>query len=100
MKRNCWEVKECGREVGGKNAARLGTCPAALEVRLDGVHSGRNAGRACWVVAGTLCAGEVQGTYANKFRACERCDFYQSVQVDEFPGFLLCSALVARMTEK
>lgn len=100
MKKNCWEVKACGREAGGRNADRFGTCPAALEGRLDGVHGGKNAGRSCWVVAGTLCAGEVQGTFANKFRACERCDFYKSVQEEEFPGFLLCSALIARLTEQ
>ena len=100
MKKNCWEVKACGREEGGRDVARLGTCPAAQETRLDGVHGGRNAGRACWVVAGTLCADEVQGTFASKFRACERCEFYKSVQVEEFPRFLLCSSLVARLIEE
>ena len=28
---NCWEVKKCGREPGGKSVATLGVCPAASE---------------------------------------------------------------------
>jgi hypothetical protein len=97
MKKNCWEVKSCGREPGGKNTDRLGICPAAVEVHLDGVHGGKNAGRACWVVAGTLCAGEIQGTFTTKFGSCEKCDFYHLVQKEEFPRFVLCSGLLARL---
>jgi hypothetical protein len=66
-KLNCWEFKKCGRQPGGENIEKLGLCPATTEARLDGVHNGNNAGRACWVVSGTLCGGEVQGTYAKKF---------------------------------
>ncbi|MDH4164450.1 MAG: hypothetical protein OEW15_17440 [Nitrospirota bacterium] len=39
----------------------MGLCPAAAEEALDGVHDGTNAGRSCWVVAGTLCKDSVQG---------------------------------------
>ena len=73
MKLNCWEFKKCGREPGGVHVRELGVCPAATEGRLDAVHGGRKAGRACWVVAGTLCKGETQGTFAVKFGACEAC---------------------------
>ena len=48
--KNCWEHKKCGREPGGSETESLGVCPAAVESRLDGVHGGRNAGRACWIV--------------------------------------------------
>ena len=58
MRQNCWEALDCGRQRGGRYAEELGMCPASQEVRLDGVHGGMNAGRACWVVAGTLCGGE------------------------------------------
>ncbi len=82
-KKNCWEVKGCGRELGGKDAKELGVCPAAIYKRLDGVHGGKNAGRVCWVVAGTMCAVRVQGTFAQEYRNCEECDFYQSVKEEE-----------------
>jgi len=96
-KKNCWEFKKCGREPGGANAEKMGTCPTALDERLHGVHGGRNAGRACWVVAGTLCDGEVQGTFASKYGYCEKCDFYLLVQKEEFPRFVLCSSLLTML---
>ncbi|EKD33027.1 MAG: hypothetical protein ACD_76C00102G0007 [uncultured bacterium] len=77
---NCWEFKRCGREPYGAKAQTLGVCPAATERRLDGVHGGRNSGRACWVVAGTFCRGEVQGTYADKEHRCSQCDFFLRVR--------------------
>ena len=97
MKRNCWEAKQCGREPGGAKVRELGVCPAAAENRLDGVHGGRNGGRACWVVAGTLCRGQTQGTFAVKFGACEQCDFYLQVREDEFPQFLFSSILLGKI---
>ncbi len=32
----------------------------------------------CWQVAGTQCQGQVQGDFARKIGACERCKFYQA----------------------
>ena len=69
-KLNCWEYKNCGREPYGHNAKELGVCPAATESKLDGIHGGKNAGRTCWVVAGTLCRGVKQGTFAQKYSSC------------------------------
>jgi hypothetical protein len=92
---NCWEFKKCGRELGGRNATELGICPASMASALDGVHSGKNAGRACWVVSGTLCKGETQGTFAKKFENCESCDFYHKVRQEEFPAFKYSSVLLA-----
>jgi hypothetical protein len=100
MKENCWEFKKCGREPEGEKAAELGVCPAATEGRLDGVHEGKNAGRACWVVAGTLCKGEVQGIFAKKFDACEKCEFYVQVRENEFPKFVFSSVLLNKLQEK
>jgi hypothetical protein len=95
VKKNCWEVKDCGRHVGGKNARDMGICPASMEARLDGVHGGKNAGRSCWVVAGTLCDGEEQGTFAKKFHNCETCDFYETVKKEEFPRYEFSASLLA-----
>ena len=77
---NCWEFFECGREPGGKKTVELGTCPAAVKTELDSVNDGKNGGRSCWAVAGTLCEGEVQGTYAQKLGNCLKCDFHDFVR--------------------
>jgi hypothetical protein len=82
-KRNCWEAKNCGRQPGGAKTGELGVCPAAADSRFDGTHGGHNGGRACWVLAGTLCGGRVQGTFAMKLANCVNCEFYQSVVSEE-----------------
>jgi len=35
-------------------------------------------GQECATVSGTMCGGEVQGTYAAKLGNCEKCAFYKS----------------------
>ncbi|MEW6221193.1 MAG: two-CW domain-containing protein [Thermodesulfobacteriota bacterium] len=80
---NCWEYKKCGRQPGGARVAELGVCPAAIERSLDGIHRGDNAGRACWVIAGTYCGGKVQGDYAAKLGNCANCEFFQMVLREE-----------------
>jgi hypothetical protein len=47
------------------------------------VHEGKNAGRACWAIAGSLCGGKIQGTYAQKLFNCWRCDFMNNVKKEE-----------------
>ena len=93
-KLNCWEHKRCGRQPQGFHVHDLGVCPASLEQKLDGVHEGVNAGRACWVVAGTLCKGQLQGTFAQKFKNCKECDFYLKVREEEQMNFRLTAVLL------
>lgn len=93
-KMNCWEFMQCGREPGGKKTEELGVCPVTQERRLHNIHEGKHAGRACWVVAGSLCGGETQGTFAQKFKNCESCDFYQHVRHEEGGGFTLSAVLL------
>ena len=100
MKVNCWQHKKCGREQGGRNVNKQGACAASLENKLDGVHHGKNGGRTCWVVAGTLCEGTVQGEFASKFGSCEKCDFYNSVKKEEYPNFFYSSVLLNKLREK
>ena len=90
-KENCWEFKQCGREPGGLSADELGVCPAAAEERLDGVNHGHNAGRICWVVAGTMCNGEPQGTFVDKYRDCSLCEFFRMVRAQEGEPFIIIS---------
>jgi hypothetical protein len=64
---NCWEIINCGREKGGDKAAELGEC----------VASKKGMGHSCWAVAGTLCEGEIQGTFARKLGLCNACEVFQ-----------------------
>ena len=69
---NCWEFKHCGREKGGSKAKELGVCAAFPD------H-----GTQCARVAGTLCGGKVQGTFAMKVANCMKCDYYKSPHYDK-----------------
>ncbi len=60
----CWEFKKCGRD---KDATSK--CPAYA-----------NFGRICWAVAGTFCESKVQGTFAQKYEDCRKCDYYQMLK--------------------
>lgn len=97
MKQNCWEFKKCGREPGGSKAGEFGVCSAATETRLDGTNSGTNGGRACWVLAGTLCGGKVQGMFASKVGNCLKCEFYQLVGQEEGPDHESARQILAKL---
>jgi hypothetical protein len=86
LKKNCWEHKKCGRQPGGHKAEELGICPVTTYAELNGAHGGKNAGRACWAIAGSLCGGKIQGTYAQKLNNCWRCDFMNAVKKEEDPS--------------
>ncbi|NJD55849.1 MAG: hypothetical protein FIA94_05515 [Nitrospirae bacterium] len=88
---------ECGREPGGKYARELGVCPAAVEERLDSVHGGKKAGRACWVIAGTFCEGDVQGTFAMKYRDCTSCRFFRLVRAEEGKDYQTSLVLLKKL---
>lgn len=60
----CWTHMNCGRDVSGELR-----CPAFPHF-----------GRVCWVVAGTLCSGTVQGAFAQKLQSCQLCDFFKNAQ--------------------
>ena len=68
--KNCWEIKNCGRQKGGSKASELGVCVASAE----------GLGHSCWSIAGTLCGGKVQGTVAQKEKNCMACEVYRLYQ--------------------
>jgi len=74
MKENCWDFRNCTKM----------DCPVRTEGRLDGVHGGSNAGRACWAVSSTHCMG-VQGSCLDKKPYCNACAFHQKVRREEGP---------------
>lgn len=82
-KQNCWEFKNCGREIGGAKVEEMGLCPSAKREDFNGMNHGVNGGRVCWVVGGTYCGGEVQGTFGMKYGNCKKCDFFQKVKEEE-----------------
>lgn len=82
-KLNCWEHTKCGREPGGNGVEELGVCPCASEDSFDGMNGGKNGGRVCWAIAGTMCGGKVQGSFAEKRGTCVECDFFRRVQQEE-----------------
>ncbi len=96
-KQNCWEFKNCGRQPGGPKAAELGVCVASSETRATGVNGGRNGGRACWAIAGTLCGGVVQGSFASKLTNCMRCEFFAAVTREEGPSLASPQQIAARL---
>ena len=63
MKISCWEYMNCKRD---KDATVK--CPAYPHF-----------GRMCWAVAGTFCEGKAQGTFAQKYEDCRKCEFYQKM---------------------
>lgn len=97
MGQNCWEVKKCGREPGGIKTVELGVCPASTESRLNGVNHGKNGGRACWVLAGTLCGAKVQGSFATKLANCMQCEFYKMVRKDEGANVISSNDILAML---
>ena len=80
---NCWEFKKCGK--AGKDPETQ--CPATIETSAHKLNRGKNAGRMCWAVSGTLCNGEIQGAYAEKLLACADCDFRRKVEDEEGRSF-------------
>lgn len=59
---NCWEFMNCGKE-------RTGDCPAYP-----------NGGKVCYLFAGTLCGGMIQGIHAIKIQTCRQCVFYKHLR--------------------
>lgn len=54
---NCWQQKKCKKKF----------CPAYRQKKCR-----------CWLVAGTMCEGNMQGVYAKKFLSCLECGVYQN----------------------
>jgi two-component system NtrC family sensor kinase len=67
LKVKCWEYMKCGRDKDSTIR-----CPAYPHF-----------GRVCWTVAGTFCEAKVQGTFAQKYEDCRKCEFYQKIKTKE-----------------
>lgn len=98
-KTNCWEFHNCGREPGGVNSLNGNICPASVESTADGINRGKNAGRCCWAITGTLCLGEPQGNKSEKLKDCVNCNFFKSVQEEEHRNFSIFSEVMSRQKQ-
>lgn len=83
IRRDCWEYQGCERGPQGRRSRNGHGCPAAASGVLDGTNGGTNGGRACWVVADTLCGDRPSGPYERKIHECRKCSFYALVHVEE-----------------
>jgi chemotaxis signal transduction protein len=52
----CWKAKNCNKR----------NCPAY-----------ENQDLSCWIISGTFCRDEIQGSFHEKIDACRQCDFYR-----------------------
>jgi len=58
----CWEIKSCQKKE----------CPAY-----------ENRDLRCWIISGTYCRDEIQGSFHEKIAACRNCSFYQKAQTHQ-----------------
>jgi hypothetical protein len=68
---------------GGAKITEHDVCPAATASSNNGLNRGRNGGRICWAIAGTLCDAKVTGTHAKEKFSCMNCDFFKLVSKEE-----------------
>jgi len=81
----------------GKRQRSWASVLAARDERLNKIHGGKNAGRACWVIAGTFCEGKVQGTFAQKYQSCAECPFYKQIRMEEGSDYQTSLVLLKKL---
>ncbi|MBF0135717.1 MAG: hypothetical protein H7833_14375 [Magnetococcus sp. DMHC-1] len=73
-KKNCWEYNACGKED---------RCPAGISCEHDGVFGGKNGGRFCAFIDGTLSKDDLNIEFDDKFtNHCSRCCFFEEIKKD------------------
>ncbi len=83
QKVNCWEFMNCGRELGGEKADKLGVCPVATDISADGLNRGKVGGRICWAVSRKSGGERKEENLAKKLLSCESCLFFKLVKEEE-----------------
>jgi len=98
MKMNCWDYQQCGREANGSRVRKLGICPVYLFPGLDGIHGGKNGGRACWIIRDVTCGSTLQRMFIPHCLACFSCHFRRSVMNDEGPDCIISDSFLTLLT--
>jgi len=83
QKVNCWEFMNCGRELGGEKADKLGVCPAATDISADGLNRGKAGGRICWAISRKCSGKRKEENPEKKLLSCVSCSFYKLVKEEE-----------------
>ena len=84
----------------GEKVSELGICPVATEAQAHGINDGTNGGRSCWAIAGSLCGGKVQGSYAAKLGGCLQCDFFNEVRSQQAARFVNSKEILSILKQK
>ena len=74
----------------------LGICPSATETKLDGIHGGINAGDLLGC-GRHLLQRTGAGTFGQKYKSCEICDFYRTVKQEEHLEFKLSAVILDKL---
>jgi hypothetical protein len=89
----------CGQQRRGcKN--NVFKCPVPEMTASNGINSGKNAGRICWLVAHTMCKGEADTTFEEMIRICGECEFYKLVREEEGKALVLSLDMLREVYEK
>jgi len=74
---------KCGQEKEVATITEYDVCPAVTKTSANGINGGKNGGRICWAIAGTLSNERIKGTFAKERFTCLCCDFFKSVNREE-----------------
>jgi hypothetical protein len=88
LKKNCWDIMECGREEHGNKVDELGVCPAAIDQELTAANSGNCGGRACWKVR-VKVGKSMLPQWSHPEKNCLTCSVFQTVRKEEKDCFIL-----------
>ncbi|MBF0589505.1 MAG: hypothetical protein HQL53_10270 [Magnetococcales bacterium] len=72
-KLNCWEYSQCGKE---------NYCLSGTSTTYDGIFGGKNGGRFCAFIEGTLCKDGIPMDTMEKMKKCAKCDFFKEIISD------------------
>ncbi len=75
-KLNCWDFKKCCDKSLSHHARESIVCPVKKELTANGLNSGINGGRICWVIMDSHCKKKSD-------RVCFQCEFRNKVMAEE-----------------
>lgn len=81
----------CGRGSSRNNIIESRICNAAIDYKSDGINEGKNGGRICWAIVGTLCNNHSRELICGirKWRStqsCLSCSFFKKVKKEQGYG--------------
>ncbi|MEA3559059.1 MAG: hypothetical protein U9R75_07390 [Candidatus Thermoplasmatota archaeon] len=83
MKKNCWDIKDCGRGPEGRLVKEKGECPVVNAKELDGVNDGSFGGRICWTVRTRDESGKLVPNWSKPDRDCLNCYVMDRIRIEE-----------------